>query len=183
MTTDALAAKLNYDTYKLNSMTTYKELAATGRILWAVERDDSGNWQDVTERETVQEHEEYVDYCREVGGEELAQAVGDYALEASDPGEQLSPPYYFNMTSREKPKCYDEISSERNSLFAVIGRIVVEAHLPTRKGSILLGRMINHASCKSCPNLNLAKTVITNGSFARLVLYLYANRDIQVRVL
>lgn len=51
MTTDALAAKLNYDTYKLNSMTTYKELAATGRILWAVERDDSGNWQDVTERE------------------------------------------------------------------------------------------------------------------------------------
>ena len=51
MTVKELASKINYDQYKIGSIRTYKELAPSGRVLWAVDVDEDGFCVDVTERE------------------------------------------------------------------------------------------------------------------------------------
>lgn len=51
MTVKELASKINYDQYKIGSIRTYKELAPSGRVLWAIDVDEDGFCVDVTERE------------------------------------------------------------------------------------------------------------------------------------
>ena len=69
--------------------------------------------------------------------------------------------------------------------FAVYGKMVVEAHLPTRKGSILVGRYINSSSlrCKKCANIANASTIVREGRTSRLIVYFYALRPIKVTFL